>query len=156
MRMMLMRVRHGSDSTLGTLILNGEFECYTLEDEVREDKVPGETAIPPGTYEIRPRAEGGMHPRYADRYGEMHIGMAHLQDVPDFRYVYIHTGNTDDHTEGCILVGTDYVKLEDGNHELRDSRTAYTKLYAEMREAWDQGEEVLITIAQNSQKETFD
>lgn len=155
MIMTLMRVRHGSDSTLGTLIVDGEFQCYTLEDEVREEKVAAETAIPAGRYEVLPRAEGGMHPKYAKKYGEMHIGMAHLQDVPNFQYVYIHTGNTDDHTEGCVLVGEDFVELPDGNHELRDSRTAYKKLYAEMREAWDQGEKIEIIIAQNSAKETF-
>lgn len=154
--MVVMRVRHGTDSTLGTLILDGEFQCYTLEDEVRQVKVPGETAIPPGTYDVLPRTEGGMHPRYAERYGDLHVGMAHLQDVPDFQYVYIHTGNTDDHTDGCLLVGTDFVQLEDGNHELRDSRTAYVNLYREIREAWDQDEKVTITILQNNEKGTVD
>jgi hypothetical protein len=33
-------------STIGSLYLNGKFECYTLEDVVRVgEKVPGATAI---------------------------------------------------------------------------------------------------------------
>jgi hypothetical protein len=36
----------------------------------------------------------------------MHIyGMLHLQDVPNFTYILIHAGNTDEHTSGCLIVG---------------------------------------------------
>ncbi len=31
--------------------------------------------------------------------------MLHIQDVPGFTYILIHTGNTDEHTSGCLIVG---------------------------------------------------
>ena len=44
----------GDRATIGELLIDGEFFCYTLEDEVRADdtKVYGETAIPNGEYTV--------------------------------------------------------------------------------------------------------
>ena len=146
LHLLLTRTKLGDDSTLGAIIIDREFECFTLEDEIRAVKIKGETAIPPGTYKVLPRAEGGMHPKYAARY-PFHVGMAHLQDVPGFEYVYIHTGNTDDHTDGCILVGTNYKATgKGGNHVIEDSRTAYKKLYRKMAAAWAAGGKVTIKV----------
>ena len=38
--------------TFGALSVNGIYECRTLEDQVRDKKIHGETAIPAGTYEV--------------------------------------------------------------------------------------------------------
>ena len=35
----------------------------------------------------------------------MHKGMLWVRDVPGFEYILIHTGNTDEHTSGCLIVG---------------------------------------------------
>jgi len=149
----LVRAEQGDDSTLGRLYeqkstMDDEFQCYTLEDELREVKVPGETAIPKGTYRVLPRTQGKMHPKYAERYGDLHVGMAWLQDVPNFKWAYIHTGNTDDHTEGCLLVGTGFQETDEGenNHIVTGSRIAYVPLYTKIAEAWEDGEDVFITI----------
>ena len=76
--------------------------CFTLEDQRRlGEKVAGETSIPLGTYEIKLRTEGGMHEKYLRQFMELpHQGMLHLQNVPDFEWVYLHIGNTDDDTLG--------------------------------------------------------
>jgi CRISPR/Cas system Type II protein with McrA/HNH and RuvC-like nuclease domain len=66
-----------------------------------------------------------MTKRYAARY-DFHQGMLHVLDVPGFEWIYIHTGNTDDHTSGCLLVG--YTKNEDAL-TIGHSRAAYTDLY---------------------------
>lgn len=129
-------------STIGKMFINGTFECYTLEDTFNEPKVWGQTRIPEGTYDIILRNEGGMTSKYAKRYSN-HKGMLWLQDVPNFEWVYIHTGNTEDHTDGCILVGKT-CNSSDGT--IGNSRDAYKDLYSKIIEALDNGEQVTIEI----------
>ena len=105
----VLRYSSGIDSTLGILSENGpqgrEFLAYTLEDEFREEKVSAETRIPEGTYDVKLRDVGGYHTRYLNKFGaDFHKGMLHVQDVPEFEYILIHTGNTDENTMGCLLV----------------------------------------------------
>ena len=87
----LERYGFGADSTLGKLwrptATGRELEGFPVEDESREITVPGETAIPRGTYELKLRTEGGMHEKYLRRHLEMHKGMLWLQNVPDFEWV---------------------------------------------------------------------
>ncbi len=114
-------------ATQGVMVVNGSM-VYTLEDEKREVKVRGETRIPAGTYQIKLRNEGGMTKRYADKFGDMHKGMLWLQNVDNFEWVYIHIGNREDQTDGCILVG-----LEAANNSLgitiQRSTDAYKLIY---------------------------
>ena len=108
MKLQVLRFSSESDSTNGLLfdVTEGvKFLAYTLEDEKRDEKVMSETRIPAGTYEVKLRTEGGHHNKYASRYGSMHKGMLWLQDVPNFKWILIHCGNTDEHTAGCLLVG---------------------------------------------------
>lgn len=129
-------------STIGKMFINGTFTCYTLEDTFNEPKVWGQTRIPEGTYDIILRNEGGMTSKYAKRYSN-HNGMLWLQDVPNFEWVYIHTGNTSEHTDGCILVG-DSVSLDNGT--IGNSRDAYKDVYSKVLESLDNGEQVTIEI----------
>ena len=81
-----------------------------LEDEVRDVKVMHETAIPLGEYEIKYRTVGGWFTREKARYDKKFgaswfKGMLELQDVPNFTYVLIHSGNTDESTSACLLLG---------------------------------------------------
>lgn len=124
----LYRFSPGADSTLGILMADG-LQMFTCEDEYRAEKVEGETRIPAGTYPIKLRTDGGMHPKYAARY-PFHKGMLWLQDVPGFTYVYIHTGNNDDHSEGCLLVGYGSERdVGQGGGFITRSREAYADLY---------------------------
>ena len=40
------------NSTIGELLVDGIWECFTLEDVERPVKIKGETAIPKGTYKV--------------------------------------------------------------------------------------------------------
>ena len=97
MQLRVDRYLSNEEATLSKIYLDGVFLCFGLEDQYQEVKVPDETRIPAGIYNIKLRTEGGLTKRYADRYS-FHRGMLHVQNVPGFTYVYIHTGNNDDHT----------------------------------------------------------
>lgn len=147
MKLKLVRISSQADSTNGVLYIDDEFACFTLEDEQREVKVKSETAIPLGIYKIEFRKVGGFHTRYASRFPDIHEGMLELQDVPNFEYILIHCGNTDEHTAGCILVGDSQennVLMKDGF--IGKSTQAYKRIYPRIASALKNNEEVTIEI----------
>lgn len=144
MYIQMLRLKDDGKSTIGTFSINGEFETFTLEDTHNEPKVYGKTRIPSGEYKILLRKEGRMNLKYQDRYTE-HRGMLWLQDVPNFEWVYIHVGNTEDDTDGCILLGDTCVARKD-NQAVQGSSLAYHAFYKKVIEAMDRGEEITIHI----------
>ena len=150
MELEVLRFSSQKDSTNGILfdVTGGkrQFLCYTLEDEFREDKVAGETRVPSGTYKVTLRTVGGFHGRYDKKYGEMHKGMLWVRDVPNFEYILIHTGNTDEHTAGCLLLG-DSQQANFGNSDgfVGSSTQAYKRVYPSIAKALEEGESVSIT-----------
>ena len=150
MELEVLRFSSQTDSTSGLLFevtdIKRHFLCYTLEDERRALKVRGETRVPAGTYKIELRKEGGFHERYTKKYPGIHRGMLHVTDVPNFEYILIHTGNTDEHTAGCLLLGD----AQENNLILPDgfvgkSVNAYKRIYPSIAKAIGEGEEVTIT-----------
>ena len=130
------------NATLGKLYIDDVFECYTLEDEFRAVKVKKETRIPDGTYLIKLRTEGSHHSHYAQKFPDIHKGMLWLQNVPGFQFILIHIGNTEEDTEGCLLVGSD---RDEKTMTLQRSTVAYRKMYPKVAEAVEKGE-VWITV----------
>lgn len=150
MKLEVLRFSSQSDSTNGLLfdVTEGKrrFLCYTLEDEHREKKVKGETRIPAGTYRITLRKTGGFHGRYLAKYGDMHKGMLWVRDVPGFEYILIHTGNTDEHTAGCLLVGdSQQTNFGSSNGFVGSSVSAYKSIYPSIAEALENDQDVFIT-----------
>ena len=145
MKLDVVRTQFGKDATNGMLFIDGVFECYTLEDQYQAVKVMHETCIPEGEYEIKLRTVGGFHAKYTKRYGSMHKGMLWLQDVPGFEYILIHTGNTDEHTSGCLIIGETQQDLDvNFNGMVGASAVAYKKLYPKVAGALLNGEKVTI------------
>lgn len=160
MELEVIRFSSGTDSTSGILLEvdktspnpHGEgFRCkrkflaYTLEDEYREQKEFGETRIPDGTYQLGLRTVGGYNQKYSKRFAGIHIGMLHVLDVPNFEYILIHCGNTDEHTAGCLLVGDS----QENNQIKKDgfigkSTQAYKRIYPAIAKAIKSGECVTI------------
>jgi len=148
MELTLWRYSSDADSTLGLLFEgNGAFGrtllCYTCEDAHHTVKVHGQTRIPAGTYRIKLRTESLMATRYRQRIGPAHRGMLWLQDVPGFEWVYIHTGNDEDDTLACILVGEN---RSESRRNIQQSRVAYERIYSRIAEAADSGTGCSITI----------
>lgn len=99
MKYRLVREELAPTYTKGTLYDEIGILCFTLEDAVRPEKIPGITAIPFGTYKVVTT--------YSPRFK---TNLPLLFDVPDFEGVRIHAGNRPEDTEGCILVGLGYSK----------------------------------------------
>ena len=138
MKLTLARFSGQSTSTLGLLFVDNSFECFTLEDEERVVKIKGETRIPEGVYQVKKREVlSGLTKKYRDRFDFFDYHFM-LQDVPGFEYVYIHIGNDETNTDGCLLVG-DGVKSNrfDEKNNLQSSTSAFERLYKRLSGALD-------------------
>lgn len=134
MKLKLTRIRMSPSGTIGSLTVDGQFECWTCEDTVRPPgvKIPGSTAIPFGEYRVTITRSA--------RFGR---DLPLLEQVPGFSGVRIHPGNTAEDTEGCILVGQD--QREDG---VGRSRIAFDLLFEKMRAAVRNGEQITLEVTQ--------
>lgn len=137
MKMLLLRQPSADGATLGDLWVedpNGVSrpECVTLEDVARPKgvKIFGKTCIPSGTYNVVVT----MSPRFRTR-------LPLLENVKGFEGVRIHTGNTPEDTEGCILVGQ--VR---GVGRIERSRLAFEPLFRKIENALARGEKVTLEI----------
>ena len=152
MRLELYRYSSEKDSTLGILMLvddetdKKDFLCFTLEDEKREVKVYGETRIPEGTYQIKYRKEGGYNNKYTKRFPNIHRGMLHITDVPNFEYILIHCGNDTSHTHGCLLVGDVISQNISKEPFLGQSSNCYKRIYPIISDILETQKQVSIKI----------
>lgn len=119
------------DTTLGMLLVNGEFFCWTLEDVTRTVKIMHETAIPIGVYRIELTDK--------NRWNRV---MPHILNVPNFQGIYIHSGNDKDDTSGCLLVADQLVNPARN----AGSKIAFDKLMGKLRTAWEAKEDILISV----------
>jgi hypothetical protein len=129
MELKLVRTKFEKDFTSGSLYIDDVFFCYTLEDEVRKKKLKAETAIPKGRYEVILKI--------SNRFKKY---MPLLLNVPYFEGIRIHNGNTDEHTEGCILVGTSLT-----NNFIGNSRVTFNKLMSILTKV-EKKKKIFITI----------
>jgi hypothetical protein len=121
MEILSLRDRSAGDSTASYISVNGTFECNGLEDVMREPgagrpvewealrawvkswKVPGRTAIPFGRYQV-----------IVDFSEHFKKEMAHILRVPGFDGVRMHSGLKPQDTEGCVLVGDEFIMSPEG------------------------------------------
>ncbi len=129
--------------TISKVYVNGkDFGCNCLEDtdrglncamseaEIAKIKVKGATAIPIGTYNVTYT--------YSPRFKKY---LPLLNGVPGFEGIRIHSGNTADDTEGCLLFGKNTIV-----GRITDSRTWANKIIALIKSHLDKGEKVYIKI----------
>jgi len=127
--------------TVSTLFKKDKALCFVLEDKFREVegqpvetwKVPGKTAIPKGTYNVVMT----MSARFK-------IVMPLLENVSGFAGVRIHSGNTSESTEGCLLCGITW----DGKSDfIGESKKACTIVYGMIENELKAGNKVTLTIS---------
>lgn len=137
MKLLLERCGFGPKATIGNFFVDGEQFCWSLEDVDRHleldpsAKIYGQSAIPRGTYDVVFS--------FSPHFGR---DMPHLVNVPGFKYVMIHRGNTDADTEGCILVGGKPL----GPDFIPHSREHFEALVRAMEEAEEHGESITIEV----------
>jgi hypothetical protein len=142
MELQLKRETFTEQSTIGTLTINGVFECFILEDrdrglndtltleQILKVKVYGKTAIPYGRYEV----DWTMSPRFKKM-------MPILLNVKGYSGIRIHKGNTEVDSLGCLLCGT-----RKKSNMITESTLATKNLYAKIESAKKQGQKIYINI----------
>lgn len=134
MELLLKRFYKDGKTTLGALFHKEtpQLICFTLEDDIKEVKIKGETAIPTGRYQV-----------IINMSARFKVMMPLLLHVPGFEGIRIHKGNTAADTSGCILVG---MSTNDQKTALVNSKAAFNKVFGILNEAINKGEQVFITI----------
>lgn len=130
MRLTLKRIANKKDYCIGKLYINGKYFCDTLEDvdrglddsmteeEIRELKIKGQTAIPVGIYTVLMT--------YSPKYQKI---MPLINNVKGYSGIRIHSGNSAKDTEGCLLVGKNTVV-----GRLTDSRITFNALFKKLQQ----------------------
>ena len=116
MEILLKRIAKKNLYTIGKLYIDGVYFCDTIEDkdrglsqsmpleEIKKIKVPNETAIPTGTYNVTLNV---VSPKFKDRaWAKPYEGkVPRILNVPGFEGVLIHPGTDQNSTSGCIILG---------------------------------------------------
>lgn len=150
MELTLNTLRREADWSMGEMLVNNDWLCWTLEDAVREVdfngdgrvdvsevakfKVKGETAIPSGRYRVTLEN--------SPKYGPNTMT---INEVPGFTYIRIHPGNSAVDTEGCLLLGMD-LEQSSGRIKGGTSKPAVEALKAKVMKVIAAGESVWLTI----------
>lgn len=148
MELRVRRIALKENYTIGKMYIDGEYFCDVLEDRVRDlenqVKVPNNTAIPYGTYEITLDVKSTKYSDF-NKYPwakEYNGYLPRLTNVPLFLGILIHPGNTEHDSSGCLLVGENKVV-----GKVINSKTTFERLMKEhLLPANKRGEKINITI----------
>lgn len=146
----LNRYSVGKHDILGKLIIDGEEKCYTLEAIESTSSSNSKGYLTKGVYDLKLRTEGGKHPTYIYRFGELHKGMLWIADVAEFPFALIHIGNKDSDTPGSILVGREpqHEAMTDSHREVWYSQQAYMAIYSIIADKLSEGIHVQLKITE--------
>ena len=120
MKLTVKRTALISSYTLGELYIDGQFFCSTLEDKdrgltqdmplnlIKSLKIPGETAIPKGTYKVTLDVVSPKFSKYPFYMKVCEGKLPRLIDVKGYEGVLIHVADgikRDALLQGCIGIG---------------------------------------------------
>lgn len=152
-KILLQRIFDDGDTTCGAMldVTNGNhLECFILEDEFRSVKKSGETRIKAGEYylgirkEVTPLTQKYLNDKRLKPWFERHI---EVLNVKDFKGIYIHIGNNDEHTDGCLLVGDILQNINVyKSSPLQMSVQAYKRFYEKWYPILKKGDTVKLVI----------
>lgn len=128
MKLLVNRYILNQNYTLSKFYIDGIHFCESLEDVYRGDdlsgnkKVYGKTAIPCGTYKVILS--------YSNRFK---IWTPEILDVPFFSGIRIHSGNTHENTDGCLIVGEN----KNTDYFIENSRKTFKSLMLKLKDQKD-------------------
>lgn len=142
MKLRLERRYRKSDYCIGKLYIDNKYFSDTLEDpdrglydsmspkEIQQLKVKGDTCIPYGTYNVTIT--------YSPKFKR---SLPLINNVKGFEGIRIHAGNTNEDTQGCLLLGFNKTK-----GKVLNSRDTVSKFITIVQQAINKGEKVTIEI----------
>lgn len=146
MKFISQRLFHDNKKTFGLLQGEGFKAAFTLEDEPRLVKVKGETRIPAGIYVLKIRKEDTpLTLKHRVSYGAWFKYHIEITNVAGFGGIYIHAGNDETHTDGCLLLG-DALDLSVEAKPLTKSTVAVKRFYELAYPVIESGAQVLLEI----------
>lgn len=154
MEILLQRYSDNKESTQGLLFVDKKFFCFILEDEHRDVKVMSETRIPSGLYELKiQRSDTPLTVKHRADYNKTEVWFKYhieVTGIPNFSGVYVHAGNTDDHTAGCLLPAD-----TQGNNQIEEGRQersiqATKRFYHKVYPALEKGQRVYLKVQDES------
>ena len=138
MEIKIVRNKGTAGFTEGKMYVNGEFECYTIEDADRKleaggTKIQNQTCIPRGKYKVILSM--------SNRFKKV---LPEVLNVPQFKGIRIHSGNSSKDTEGCIIVGAINDRVDDD--WVGSSKVAMSRLMPKIEDALAVKEAVWLEI----------
>lgn len=143
MKLTIKRTITRNSYTLGKLYVDGVYFCDTLEDkdrgltqnmsveQIKSIKVPGETAIPKGTYKVTLDVVSPKFSKYPFYMQTCGGKLPRLIDVKGYEGVLIHVADgpkRDSLVQGCIGVGN--LSAEE---YLMNGKKVFAELYNKMK-----------------------
>ena len=142
MKLRLERRYRCSNYCIDKLYVNNKYFSDALEDpdrglidsmsleEIQTIKIKGNTCIPYGTYNVTIT--------YSPRFKR---NLPLINNVKGFDGIRVHSGNTPQGTEGCVLLGFNKIK-----GQVIDSRVTTDKFITQIQQVLNKGEKVTIII----------
>lgn len=143
MKLTIKRTITRNSYTLGKLYVDGVYFCDTLEDkdrgltqnmsveQIKSMKVPGETAIPKGTYRVTLDVVSPKFSKYPFYMQTCGGKLPRLIDVKGYEGVLIHVADgpkRDSLVQGCIGIGN--LSAEE---YLMNGKKVFTELYNKLK-----------------------
>ncbi|WP_157585096.1 DUF5675 family protein [Runella zeae] len=166
----IQRYNPKSDWTISRVFIDGVLDGFAVEDEIREKKLKGETAIWYGRYKLGHRYSPKFskyflwsekaqklipNPKYNKKYNEKGFRELHKKyddwkehqliwvlNVPQFEFILIHWGNTDLDSDGCIIIGRGLGVVK-GREGVLFSQSYYIEFYEKVFPLVAKGEQYI-------------
>ncbi len=116
----ILRISEKLNATYGVLMEDGHPLMLTLEDPWLQNQ-PNISCIPPGPYSCK-RVNS---PKHGDTF--------RVQNVVGRTYINFHSGNDEEDTEGCILLGSEWGKDNLGEAIILESKKAVSKFMERLK-----------------------